>query len=69
MYLRFRHSDVGVRWSGGLQFMCCGVAGGCNSGITSGVARPGPTRACALPSAFQALPSAAQHDSHDSIKN
>ena len=28
--------------------------------MTSGVARPGPTRACALPSAFQALPSAAQ---------
>ena len=26
----------------------------------SGVARPGPTRACALPSTFQALPSAAQ---------
>ena len=36
--------------------------------IISGVARPGPTRACALPSTFQALPSAAQHDSHDSIK-
>ena len=34
----------------------------------SGVARPGPTRACALPSTFQALPSAAQHDSRDSIK-
>ena len=32
MYLRFRHSDVGVRWNSGLQFMCCGVrvAGGCN---------------------------------------
>ena len=28
--------------------------------FSSGVARPGPTRACALPSAFQALPSAAQ---------
>ena len=27
---------------------------------SSGVARPGPTRACALPSTFQALPSAAQ---------
>ena len=27
---------------------------------TSGVARPRPTRACALPSAFQALPSPAQ---------
>ena len=26
----------------------------------SGIARPGPTRACALPSTFQALPSAAQ---------
>ena len=37
--------------------------------ICSGVARPGPTRACALPSTFQALPSAAQHDSRDSIKN
>ena len=29
-------------------------------GMPSGVARPGPTRACALPSTFQALPSAAQ---------
>ena len=28
--------------------------------VGSGVARPGPTRACALPSTFQALPSAAQ---------
>ena len=37
--------------------------------ISSGVARPGPTRACALPSTFQALPSAAKHDSRDSIKN
>ena len=36
--------------------------------ILSGVARPGPTRACALPSSFQALPSAAQHDLRDSIK-
>ena len=36
--------------------------------IYSGVARPGPTRACALPSTFQALPSAAQYDSRDSIK-
>ena len=35
---------------------------------TSSVARPGPTRACALPSTFQALPSAANHDSRDSIK-
>ena len=34
----------------------------------SGVARPGPTRAYALPSTFQALPSAAKHDSRDSIK-
>ena len=25
--------------------------------LLSGVARPGPTRACALPSTFQALPS------------
>ena len=37
--------------------------------IISVVARPGPTRACALPSTFQALPSAAQHDSRDSISN
>ena len=28
--------------------------------VGSGVARPRPTRACALPSTFQALPSAAQ---------
>ena len=28
--------------------------------MCSGVARPGPTRACALPSTFQALPSVAQ---------
>ena len=41
----------------------------CTGYRTSGVARPGPTRACALPSTFQALPSAAKHDSHDSIKN
>ena len=33
----------------------------------SGVARPGPTRACALPSTFQALPSAAQYDSANTI--
>ena len=32
----------------------------------SGVARPGPTRACALPSAFQALPSAISFESCDS---
>ena len=31
--------------------------------------RPGPTRACALPSTFQALPSAAQHNLRDSINN
>ena len=37
--------------------------------LISGIARPGPTRACALPSTFQTLPSAAQHDSRDSIKN
>ena len=39
--------------------------------LTSGVARPGPTRPVPyLPSiaTFQALPSAAQHDSRDSIK-
>ena len=34
------------------NFTCCETI--------SGVARPGPTRACALPSTFQALPSAAQ---------
>ena len=33
---------------------------------TSGVARPGPTRACALPSTFQALPSAISFESRDS---
>ena len=32
----------------------------------SGVARPGPTRACALPSTSQALPSPGQQDSRDS---
>ena len=32
----------------------------------SGVARPGPTRACALPSTLQALPSAISFESHDS---
>ena len=32
----------------------------------SGVARPGPTRACALPSTFQALPSAISFESRDS---
>ena len=32
----------------------------------SGVARPGPTRACALPSALQALPSAISFESRDS---
>ena len=35
----------------------------------SGVARPGPTRAYALPSTFQVLPSPIQQDSHDSISN
>ena len=35
----------------------------------SGVARSGPTSACALPSTFQALPSPARQESHDSIKN
>ena len=33
----------------------------------SGVARPGPTRACALPSTSQALPSPGQQDSRDSL--
>ena len=35
----------------------------------SGVARPGPTRACALPSTSQALPSPGQQDLHDSSMN
>ena len=39
------------------------------AGRTSGVARPGPTRACALPSTFQALPSRASKKSRDSIMN
>ena len=34
--------------------------------IASGVARPGPTRACALPSTLQALPSAISFESRDS---
>ena len=32
----------------------------------SGVARPGPTRACALPSTLQALPSAISFEFRDS---
>ena len=35
----------------------------------SGVARPGPTRACALPSTSQALPSPIQLESRDSTTN
>ena len=35
----------------------------------SGVARPGPTRACALPSTSQALPSPTQLESRDSTMN
>ena len=35
----------------------------------SGIARPGPTRACALPSTSQALPSPGQQDSCDSSMN
>ena len=35
----------------------------------SGIARPGPTRACALPSTSQALPSPDQQDSCDSLMN
>ena len=35
----------------------------------SGVARPGPTRACALPSTSQALPSPTQLESRDSRTN
>ena len=37
--------------------------------MSSGVARPGPTRACALPSTFQALPSPTQLESRDSTTN
>ena len=36
---------------------------------SSGVARLGPTGACALPSIFQALPSPAQQESGDSTYN
>ena len=39
------------------------------SHVHSGIARPRPTRACALPSSFQALPSSAQQESHDSVTN
>ena len=35
----------------------------------SGVARPWPTRACALPSTFQALPLPPWEESHDFIMN
>ena len=35
----------------------------------SGVARPGPTRACALPSTSQALPSPTQLESRDFTTN
>ena len=35
----------------------------------SGITRPGRTEACALPLIFQALPSPAQQESHDSIMN
>ena len=45
------------------------LANNIRSLISSGVAKPGPTRACTLPSTFQALPSAAQQDSHDSTSN
>ena len=37
--------------------------------VCSGVARPGPTRACALPSTSQALPSPTQLESRDSTTN
>ena len=37
--------------------------------LCSGVARPVPTRACALPSTCQALPSPTQLDSRDSTTN
>ena len=35
----------------------------------SGITRPGPTRACALPSTFQALSSPTQQELHDFIMN
>ena len=34
--------------------------------LSSGIARPGPTRACALPSTLLALPSAISFESRDS---
>ena len=37
--------------------------------VGSGVARPGPNRACALPSTSQALPSPTQLESRDSTMN
>ena len=37
------------------------------SDVSGGIARAGPTRACPLPSTFQALPSPAQQESHDAI--
>ena len=39
------------------------------NGLDSGIARPGATRACALPSTFQTLPSPAKQESCDSITN
>ena len=36
---------------------------------SSNIARPRPTRACALPSTFQALPSQAKQESRDSVIN
>ena len=40
-----------------------------NPVINSGVARPGPNRACALPSTSQTLSSPGQQDSHDFSMN
>ena len=49
-----------------LAIQCIDVMYG---GLSSGVARPGPTMACALPSTSQALPSPTQLESCDSTTN
>ena len=57
VYVRWGHDSCPTT---GAQLIYSGRAGGPdhnNKGGGSGVARPGPTRACALPSTFQALPS------------
>ena len=46
-----------------------GVAYKNSTGLSSGVARPGPTRACAIPSTLQALPSPTQQQSCDFMQN